>query len=190
MYEWSAEGRRRRIIFLSVVLPNVTMEFDVCEYVYVRVFVYAYMCGGGRVFVWDGCARGWIVCFAVGWWGVVGRQQPFGGQRARLIPARLDPHLPRRHLVSTPQSDARTHTPVADTRRWGKKLEIIIIKLHVVFHPPPSCLCVCPSCIRFSYFFFFPPIPTPCLLRVINKYPRIYHITELTIIIKIGISLV
>ncbi|KAL4144124.1 hypothetical protein QTP88_006352 [Uroleucon formosanum] len=47
----SEEGRRRRIIFLSVVLPNVTMEFDVCEYACVRVFVCAYMCGGGRVFV-------------------------------------------------------------------------------------------------------------------------------------------
>jgi len=132
-------GSTPRIIFLSVVLPNVTMEFDVCDMcVCARVRVCVGTCVAGVAFVWNERARGWVVCFAMWWWGGIGRQQPFGGRRARLIPARLDPHLPRRHLVSTPQSDARTHTPAANTRRRRKKLEIIIIKLHVVFHPPPS----------------------------------------------------
>jgi len=88
----------------------------------------------------------------------------------------------------TPIGCAHAHTGRGHTTTW-KKLEIIIIKLHVVFHPPPSCWCGVLPVYVFP-IFFFPLISTPCLLRVINKYPRIYHITELTIIIKIGISLV
>lgn len=160
------------------------MEFDVCA----CVRVYTYMCGGSRVFVWDGCARGWVVCFVKGWRGGVGRQQPFGGRCACLIPARLNPHLPLSpSCFYTPIGRAHVHTGRGHTTT-GKKLEIII-KLHVVFHPP-SCLCVCSSCIRFSYFFSFLLLRPHSSIRVINKYSRIYHITELTIIIEIGISLV
>lgn len=157
----------------------------------VRVFVFirtcvavvAYLCetdvrGGESCALWRDEEEGF------------GRQQPFGGRCARLIPARLNPHLPLSpSCFYTPIGRAHAHTGRGHTTT-GKKLEIII-KLHVVFHPP-SCLCVCSSCIRFSYFFSFLLLRPHSSIRVINKYSRryIYHITELTIIIKIGISLV
>jgi len=92
-----------------------------CMIVCVRVFVCAYMCGGGRVCVkrtCEGVSR--VLCDVVvkrDWASATLRRtaRAFNPRATRSASA-------RRHLVSTPQSDARTHTLAADTRRRRKKI--------------------------------------------------------------------
>jgi len=127
----------------------------------VLVFVYTYMCGGGRVFVWDGCARGWVVCFVEGWRGGVGRQQPFGGRCARLIPARLNPHLPPSpSCFYTPIGRAHAHTGRGHTTT-GKKIGNNNNKITRRFSP--SVMFVRVSFLYTFSYFFFPPITAPFL---------------------------